>query len=82
MRRELGHRGLLEQLVVVQKQDACELKGLRRHWVEFRRWRRRQRPPVAGAYGFRLTFAEPVAGPVVLGFGCHHGLGLYVPEGE
>ncbi|HEY5315621.1 MAG TPA: type I-U CRISPR-associated protein Csb2, partial [Pirellulales bacterium] len=28
---------------------------------------------------FRLTFAEPVPGPVCLGHGCHFGLGLFLP---
>jgi len=28
---------------------------------------------------WRLTFPEPVAGPLALGFGCHFGLGLFKP---
>lgn len=31
---------------------------------------------------FRLTFAEPVAGPIMLGWACHIGMGLFVPEKE
>ena len=34
-----------------------------------------------GAFNFELTFAEPVCGPVALGFACHYGLGLFVPAG-
>ena len=30
--------------------------------------------------GFRIRFAEPVRGPVALGYGCHFGLGLFVAE--
>jgi CRISPR-associated protein Csb2 len=26
-----------------------------------------------------IEFAEPVAGPLCLGYGCHVGLGLFVP---
>lgn len=31
-------------------------------------------------YGFRLRFAAPVRGPIVVGYGAHFGLGLFVPE--
>ena len=29
--------------------------------------------------GFALHFAEPVTGPITLGFGAHLGLGLFLP---
>ena len=29
---------------------------------------------------FRITFAEPVAGPLAFGYGAHFGLGLFVPD--
>lgn len=29
--------------------------------------------------GFEIEFAEPVAGPIALGYACHFGLGLFVP---
>lgn len=77
VRRELAHRGLLNRLERVEP-----LSGPHRHWVEFRRWRPRQRPPVGGAYGFRLIFRDPVPGPLALGFGSHFGLGLFVPAEE
>jgi CRISPR-associated protein Csb2 len=32
-----------------------------------------------GLAGFEIEFAEPVRGPVALGFGCHFGLGLFLP---
>ena len=32
-----------------------------------------------GAFNFTIELSEPVAGPVALGFGCHYGLGLFVP---
>lgn len=60
---------------------ACGAGGVRA--VEFRRGRSR-----VGDDGFarpfghlRLTFAEPVAGPLCLGYGSHYGLGLFVPVG-
>ncbi len=31
---------------------------------------------------FRLTFAEPISGPLALGYGAHFGLGLFVPVGD
>lgn len=32
--------------------------------------------------GFELEFTEEVEGPVVLGYGCHFGLGLFLPVAE
>jgi CRISPR-associated protein Csb2 len=34
-------------------------------------------PPVDAGYGLRLTFSEPVHGPLMLGYGSHYGLGLF-----
>jgi CRISPR-associated protein Csb2 len=49
--------------------------GLTR-WVEFQTQRRgRAHPP--GAVGFDLVFAEPQRGPMLLGYGCHYGLGQF-----
>jgi CRISPR-associated protein Csb2 len=50
--------------------------------VEFHRYRRKRgddggRRP-AGAY--RITFREPVAGPLCLGHSCHFGMGLFLPD--
>lgn len=46
--------------------------------IEF--YRHRQRGSNGGgAFSFDLEFEEPMAGPVALGFGCHYGLGLFVP---
>ena len=46
--------------------------------LEFSR-HRRAGSTGGGAYNFALEFAEPVAGPVSLGFACHYGLGVFVP---
>ncbi|MGH7719848.1 MAG: type I-G CRISPR-associated protein Csb2 [Gemmatimonadaceae bacterium] len=52
--------------------------------IQFRRFRQKQgddggRRP-AGA--FRLTFPQPVTGPICLGHSAHFGMGLFVPGGE
>lgn len=45
-------------------------------WVEFEVTRcGRSHPP--GAFGFELVFREPVRGPILLGYGCHYGLGQF-----
>jgi CRISPR-associated protein Csb2 len=49
--------------------------GLTR-WVEFH-VQRRGRPHPPGAVGFELLFAEPQQGPMLLGYGCHYGLGQF-----
>lgn len=33
-----------------------------------------------GAFNFRLEFAREVPGPLLLGFACHYGLGIFVPD--
>ena len=40
-------------------------------------------PPADAACGFpQVTFAEPVLGPVALGFGAHFGLGMLLPVSD
>ena len=46
--------------------------------LEFYRWRPGRRHG-GSAFNTCLHFAEPAAGPIALGFGCHYGLGLFVP---
>jgi CRISPR-associated protein Csb2 len=36
--------------------------------------------PVKRAFKFKLMFDGPLMGPVALGYACHFGLGLFVPE--
>ena len=47
----------------------------------YRRERRRGGPVPghAASLGFRLEFAEPVRGPIALGYGAHFGLGQFTP---
>ena len=33
-----------------------------------------------GAFNFKLEFEEAVCGPLLLGFACHYGLGIFVPD--
>ncbi len=35
-----------------------------------------------GVFNFKLEFDCPVQGPLALGFACHQGLGIFVPEGS
>ena len=58
-------------------------RGHRLRWLRFRRHRRsgRGRQGVPWAFGFQLEFAEPVTGPLALGYGAHFGLGQFVAEG-
>ena len=44
-----------------------------------RRGRGGQQPDTAGGF-FRLTFEQPVSGPIALGWGAHYGLGLFRAE--
>ena len=48
-------------------------------WLKFRRERLTGGGSQAGlsGFGFRLTFSKVVTGPIVLGYGCHFGLGTF-----
>lgn len=50
-------------------------------WRHFRRERfdHAKRPPVDAAFGLRLSFAEPIDGPIAIGYASHFGLGQFVP---
>ncbi len=50
---------------------------LRRDFLSFVRSRPGKPPPHTMPLGLRLTFAEPVSGPLSLGYGSHFGLGLF-----
>ncbi len=47
-----------------------------RHYVRSRR-RGGAPPPIDVGYALRLTFSEPVLGPIALGYASHYGLGLF-----
>jgi CRISPR-associated protein Csb2 len=48
-------------------------------WLEFHT-RRFKGTQGKGLAGFEIEFAELVAGPIAVGFGCHFGLGLFMPS--
>lgn len=79
--RECRERGMDEPLAV-QPVESVEIgRGRRRRAVHFRRFRDKRgliQPDTRG-HLLRLEFAEPVSGPLALGFGCHFGLGMFAP---
>lgn len=75
------HRMGLPQPSSIEPVPAYEVNGALKQWLTFRRYRRgKQSPPNGNPYGFRLNFPENVKGPIALGYGCHHGLGIFIPE--
>lgn len=82
--RECRLRGLPEPGVEFTDDRRIEARpGRRRRPVQFHRFRERQRrdlpQPDKHGHALRLHFPEPVTGPVALGFGCHYGLGMFLP---
>jgi CRISPR-associated protein Csb2 len=67
--------------ILDREQAGTDLGGHFTSWLKFRRERTKGGGNRAGqsGYGFRLKFAEPVRGPIALGYGCHFGLGQFVP---
>jgi CRISPR-associated protein Csb2 len=67
----------------IDRVSSTSLSGKATRWLKFRTLRHHgggRRGSVRG-FGFRLEFPHPVAGPLVLGYGAHFGLGQFVPEG-
>ncbi len=81
IRRECRLRGLPEP-VEISPLPYVSLGGRPRRPVHFRRFRSKKglMQPDTGGSLVRLVFPRPVQGPLALGFGCHYGLGLFVPE--
>jgi CRISPR-associated protein Csb2 len=79
LQQEISRRPELPPLVSLEELELIGTQRLRP--IQFKRYRGKQgddggRRP---AGGFRLTFKEPVRGPLCLGHSCHFGLGLFVP---
>jgi CRISPR-associated protein Csb2 len=83
-------RRLLEELrpddplpepVRVAPTNGAYLGGKAVRWSAFRTQRDQGEGRRASglAYGFRIEFPRPVAGPIAVGYGAHFGLGMFVP---
>jgi len=81
IRRECRERDI-PQPIAIEAFDEVDIgKGCKLRPIHFRRSRSRRglaQPDRAGSF-HRLTFSEPIAGLLALGFGCHYGLGLFRP---
>ncbi len=81
IRRECRERDIPEPIAIEAFGEVDVGKGRKRRPIHFHRFRSRRgltQPDRIGQFR-RLTFPEPVAGPLALGFGCHYGLGLFKP---
>lgn len=75
--REMDNQGLPHPVRVKFLPRLECLDGRSHRWLEFRR--NRKEDFVRPGYGFELEFTEPVDGPFALGYGCHFGLGQFIP---
>jgi len=80
--RECRERGLPEPQL--ERRESITVRERERRPVHFYRFRTRGRrrssqPDKQGSF-WRLSFPDPVAGPLALGFGCHFGLGMFRPD--
>ncbi len=78
LNRELRLRGLPEPVALKRIEGYAPNERPLVRWLEFQT-RRFKGDEGFGLAGFELEFAEPVSGPLALGFGCHFGLGLFLP---
>lgn len=67
--------------ILNREEAGTSLGGHFTSWLNFRRERVKGGGHQAGTggYGFKLTFQQTVRGPIALGYGCHFGLGQFVP---
>lgn len=80
IRRECRERGMPEP-VQIESLRVIQVGKRTRNTLCFRRFRSKRglnQPDRFGSF-WSLTFPEYVNGPIALGFGCHFGLGLFVP---
>ncbi len=61
----------------VDPHESDDLVYRRRHFIRRRGGRTHQPPPVDCGYVVELEFAEPVCGPIAIGYASHFGLGLF-----
>ncbi|MCA1600352.1 MAG: type I-U CRISPR-associated protein Cas5/Cas6, partial [Acidobacteria bacterium] len=85
--RDLPEAQLTQELVVRDFPEPISIKRIEGYqatgrpmvrWLEFQT-RRFKGTSGKGLAGFEIEFGEPVAGPIAVGFGCHFGLGLFMP---
>lgn len=80
IRRELRERGVAEPMAVEPVAEIA-VGGRTLRPIHFHRFRSKaglRQPDRRGSF-WTLRFAEPVPGPLALGFACHFGLGLFEP---
>lgn len=80
-RRECRERGLPEPITFETFDQVAVGNSRYCRPTQFQRFRQRRslhQPDRLGSF-WRLTFAEPITGPLALGFACHNGLGLFRP---
>lgn len=81
IKKECRMRGLPEPSVL-ERLESVVIKARKRTPIHFHRFRSKRdlvQPDTRGSF-WRIEFAEPVEGPLALGFGCHFGLGLFAPR--
>ena len=83
IRRECAARDNLPEITDLKLIQTVMVGNQVRRPIHFRRSRTfkrsHQQPDRSGSF-WEITFAEPVKGPLALGFACHFGLGLFRPN--
>jgi hypothetical protein len=85
--RDLPEAQLVQELVARDLPEPISIRRIEGYqpvgrplvrWLEFHT-QRFKGTQGKGLAGFEIEFAEPVSGPIAIGFGCHFGLGLFMP---
>jgi len=76
LKREVAHHDLPAPIRITSVANLMNL-GRPLFWRDFRRNRRDD--PIVPGFGFEMEFGEPVQRPIAVGYGCHFGLGQFLP---
>lgn len=83
IRRECAARENLPEITELKPIQSAKVGNQERKPIHFHRFRTfkrsHQQPDRSGSF-WEITFAEPIKGPLALGFACHFGLGLFQPN--
>ena len=82
-RRKIVEESIVDSVQVDVLQDMV-IGGTVRRATHFHRFRSRGQEQLTDSRGalLRLTFPEPISGPLSLGYACHFGLGLFVRSSD
>lgn len=82
LRRLLTQQGFPVPEKIERLEKFVKINQRKIHFLQFQTFRQNGngRRAIQSPVGFRITFPQPVSGPIAVGYGAHYGLGLFRPH--